>query len=352
MVSVQTFPTTSQGGGACLDSDGNIWLCRGAGNPETITLQKIDPATGAQLATYTFDLAGENEDTPGYIIFDNGSLWMTPGGNLLLKIDPSDGTLIISYPVITSITATNIFTKGLCSDGAGNIWVAVQYTDGSNIGSAVKLAQSNGAISQLVNVGTHAQGICFDGANVWITTVFDGTVVKILSSDGTILDTIVLGVAFTAVVIDILFDGASIWAVDSGQENLVKIDPVSDVVLDTIALNAFPFSVGYDTISGIYVMCTADFTAYFVPIFDKTSDVLLQSVDLSATINAGGQAWVFTSNAMWTEAENLDFDPIILRLLLSDAPVIPNTPLRINPDGLPRIPMPWKQCHDKCQIFT
>ena len=67
---------------------------------------------------------------------------------------------------------------GICFDGA-NIWVTDARYDSRTVS---KLRASDGASLGTYTVGTGPQGVCFDGANIWVTNSGDNTVSKLSST--------------------------------------------------------------------------------------------------------------------------------------------------------------------------
>jgi len=60
-------------------------------------------------------------------------------------------------------------------------------------------------------------GITFDGASIWVTNYFDGTVQKLSARDGATERIFTLAYG----VLGVIFDGSSIW-VANGQDNTVS----------------------------------------------------------------------------------------------------------------------------------
>ncbi|HEY1271337.1 MAG TPA: hypothetical protein VGF08_05110, partial [Terriglobales bacterium] len=84
-------------------------------------------------------------------------------------------------------------------------------------------------------VGTTPQNLAFDGANIWVTNLADGTVTKLRASDGELQGTFSIGSSPN----DIVFDGANIWVshTDSSGGHLTKLRASDGVVLGTFAAN-------------------------------------------------------------------------------------------------------------------
>jgi hypothetical protein len=85
--------------------------------------------------------------------------------------------------------AVGTWPNGICFDGA-NIWVA-NFGDGT----VTKLRASDGSPvgTYWVSVVSEPTRICFDGANIWVTNFGDGTVTKLRASDGSPVGTYAVG---------------------------------------------------------------------------------------------------------------------------------------------------------------
>src|SRR5689334_8165461 len=71
----------------------------------------------------------------------------------------------------------------LAFDGA-HIWVTNSYD-----GTVMKLRASDGAPQGTYPVGTYPNYITFDGTNIWVGNFDSDNVTKLLASDGTVLGT-------------------------------------------------------------------------------------------------------------------------------------------------------------------
>jgi DNA-binding beta-propeller fold protein YncE len=80
----------------------------------------------------------------------------------------------------------------------------IRATDGANLGTFV--------------TGANADGIAFDGSNIWVANSFSNTLSKIRASDGVNLGTFATG----ANPAEVAFDGVNIWIPNSGGDNISK----------------------------------------------------------------------------------------------------------------------------------
>ena len=87
------------------------------------------------------------------------------------------------------------------------------------------------------------QGAIYDGANVWVTDLMAGTLLK-LDSAGAILQTVAVGSNPRFPV----FDGTSIWVPNSATNSVSVVRASSGVVLQTLTGNGldFPLAAAFD----------------------------------------------------------------------------------------------------------
>ena len=81
-----------------------------------------------------------------------------------------------------------------------------------------KLRASDGANLGTFPVGLFLQGLAFDGANIWVASFGDNSVVKLRASDGASLGTFPVGDAPQGLA----FDGANIWVANSNGNSVSK----------------------------------------------------------------------------------------------------------------------------------
>jgi len=68
------------------------------------------------------------------------------------------------------------------------------------------------------NVGSYAQGVVFDGSNIWVANFASNNVTKLRASDGKLLGT--FGVDAGAA--GLAFDGANIWVANYSSNTVSK----------------------------------------------------------------------------------------------------------------------------------
>ncbi len=105
-----------------------------------------------------------------------------------------------------------------------------------------KLVASNGVIAGTFNVGKSPQGICFDGANMWIANAGNNSVTKMVASNGNILGTFPVGNG----PIGLAFNGGSIWVANSGGNFVTKLGAGSGENVGSFPVGNFPSGVAFD----------------------------------------------------------------------------------------------------------
>ena len=140
--------------------------------------------------------------------YGGGFLWVAAERGGVSKIDPNNYT---GHPISWPLGHLN--SKGICYDGA-NIWV----TNGDG-NSVVKLNPEDGSIIGIYEVGLAPCGICFDGMNIWVANKGSNSVTKLRANDGIVLGTYTVGIA----PVSVCFDGLNIWVANSGSHSLSKL---------------------------------------------------------------------------------------------------------------------------------
>jgi len=206
--------------------------------------------------------------------FDGANIWVTSGGSTsITKLRASDGALLGTFPVGTiTVGATfdgtyvwlanwgyeaNSLTRvrldgsvegvypigpygpyGIIFDGA-NVWVSTLYSH------LVKIRASDGAVlgDYLTNSGdTPGHHLAFDGANIWVPNANLNTVSKLRASDGELLGTFPVG----QYPFGIVFDGSSIWVANLGDDSLSRLRASDGVLLGRARTGAAPIDVAFD----------------------------------------------------------------------------------------------------------
>jgi len=109
---------------------------------------------------------------PYGIAFDGASLWISNfSANNVVKMRPSDGTILGTFPVGTNPIA-------VAYDGA-SVWVA-----NINSNNVTKLNGSTGALIGTFTVGTQPDALAFDGTNIWVTNDGSNNVTQLQASTG------------------------------------------------------------------------------------------------------------------------------------------------------------------------
>jgi hypothetical protein len=79
------------------------------------------------------------------------------------------------------------------------------------------------------HVGSAPADLVFDGANIWISDAFNGTVAKLRASDGFQLGAFPAGDDLSSIT----FDGANIWVVNYDERTLTKLRASDGSLLGT-----------------------------------------------------------------------------------------------------------------------
>lgn len=281
----------------CFDGV-NVWSAAGQGGNGKLI--KLDVTTG-EVASYS--LPASLNFSAG-IIFAFGFLWVVnPGlGNELYKIDPSDGSIVATINPITDPDLTTAQGGNLCSDDT-SIWVCYEYVNlgPADVGAAIKIDPTSGAILNTVIVGESCQDICFDGTDRWTANGFDGIVSRIDGSD-TIIASILVGdgIEFDSDIQNILFDGTDIWVLDSFIGQLVQIDRGTNTITNRYTLGDFPFGFIYESGLIFILMQTGpEMRAYKTSEGSLDSTTPITGYDVNYGSNGGPSPFAFDGSALW-----------------------------------------------------
>jgi len=91
-------------------------------------------------------------------------------------------------------------------------------------------------------VGSLPTGVVFDGADMWVSNVGDGTVTKLRANDGTSLGTFAVG----NFPMGMVFDGANIWVAQNGSSSVTKLRASDGTMLGTYTVGSGPEVLAFD----------------------------------------------------------------------------------------------------------
>ena len=209
-----------------LKSDGaDLWVAKNLG----ASVSRVRASDGKLLETWTGATGARG------VLVAMGRILVTSYANpgKLYMIDPSQ-----PFGAVTTV-ASNLGTQpvGIAFDGA-RVWTA-------NTGS-VSIVTPGATIPWTVTTVTGfsaLQGALYDGANVWVTDLIAGTLLK-LDSAGAILQTVTVGSSprFPA------FDGANVWVPNANSNSVSVVRASNGAVLQTLTGNGlnFPIAAAFD----------------------------------------------------------------------------------------------------------
>jgi hypothetical protein len=187
-----------------VKSDGeDLWVANLSG-----TVSQVHGSNGKLLGTWTgADLAAGVAIARGRV-FVTGST--SPGK--LYRIDPKQAP-----GAVTVVTSTLGGTPHGITADESFIWIATFNSSVSRFNPA------NGSVTTFSPAGLNlTEGILYDGSNIWVTNVGNGTLKK-LDSDGNVMQTIVVDEQPEFPI----FDGTNIW-VPNRVSNSVTVVRVKD----------------------------------------------------------------------------------------------------------------------------
>lgn len=132
--------------------------------------------------------------------------------------------------------AVGTHPQGICFDGT-NIWVT---NNGSN--NVTKLTAATGSVVGTYSVGTAPVGICFDGTNIWVANSGSNNVTKLTASTGAAVGTYAVGTSPQY----LCYDGANIWVTNAGSNNVMRLTASTGAVAGTYATDSNPAGICFD----------------------------------------------------------------------------------------------------------
>ena len=126
--------------------------------------------------------------------------------------------------------------SGVSSDGT-HVWVANGIDN-----TVTELNASDGSVVQTIGVGVQPRELVSDGTHVWVPNYEDNTVTELNASDGSVVQTIGVG-TYPYVVSS---DGTHVWVANSGSASVTELNPTDGSVVQTIGVGRGPIGVSSD----------------------------------------------------------------------------------------------------------
>lgn len=204
------------------------WLAAGAGgvwlsDPDTNTIRRLDPASGAVLATIRVKWGPCEATDVGF-----GSLWTaTCGRPGLTRIDPARN---VAEGFVSLAIPSSLGGEGSVGAGAGGVWLVV---DGTTC-VACRVARVNPRTFRIVTkipVHENSAAVRVGYGAVWVTNPATGEVQKIDPHTNRVVGTTRVGPSPR--FLDAA--GGGVWVLNQGDGSVVRLDPKSDKVVARIA---------------------------------------------------------------------------------------------------------------------
>jgi hypothetical protein len=204
-----------------VESDGlDLWVP----NTGSDTVSRVRASSGKLLETWT-------GATNAYGVLSAMNRVLVTGQDipgLLYQIDPSQAAGVVT--TVSSNLGNHPF--GIAFDGS-RIWTA-NGGDGTAGTGPVSIVTPGATIPWTrtnVSVGfNNLAGVLYDGANIWVTDVSAGTLLK-LNSNGSVLQTVTVG----SQPLFPTFDGTNIWVPNTSSVSVVRAS--TGAVLATLTGN-------------------------------------------------------------------------------------------------------------------
>jgi hypothetical protein len=203
-----------------LKSDGaDVWVA----NFNGASVSRVRASDGKLLETWT------GATSAAGVLVAMGRILVTgvtsPGK--LYMIDPSQP----AGAVTTVASSLGVNPGDIAFDGA-RVWTA----NGGSVSIVMPGATIPWTVTTVTTGFTQPIGALYDGANVWVTDLSAGTLLK-LDSAGAILQTVTVGSSPFFPV----FDGSNIWVPNNGSNSVSVVRASSGAVLQTLTGNGLSF---------------------------------------------------------------------------------------------------------------
>src|SRR5262249_8619847 len=152
-------------------------------------------------------------------------------------------------------------------------------------------------------------GLAYDGANIWVTSIGEGTVTKLRASDGVILGVYSVGrLPYWA-----LFDGTDIWVSVFGGGFLVKLDPTDGTVLSQVPVSFAPTVMVFD---GVRIWASLDVAPGMLAVVRADNGKVESTLQIDSSSNITGLA--FDGRNIWAS----DFGGNVVDVIAAKSRVI------------------------------
>ncbi len=154
-------------------------------------------------------------------------------------LNPNQVALLRWYPMNQAaqiLVPGSIHSAGIVFDGA-NMWVTGIFES-----TVTKVRASDGASLGTFAVGAYPNSAAFDGGSVWVTNDGSGTVTKLRASDGKALGTFTVGNNPGGAV----FDGSNVWVANFSDNTVMKLRASDGKVLSTFTVAGGPSAMAFD----------------------------------------------------------------------------------------------------------
>lgn len=165
---------------------------------------------------------------PAFITSDGEDVWVTSGGISVKRVHASDGKILGTWTGAGG-------ARGIIA-AAGRIFIAA--STGSSTPGKIYVINPDAAPGPVTvfedDIGIGPFHITFDGVNLWTanhaSALNTGSISRVNIATG-VDSTFSTGFNLTD---DILWDGANLWVTDAGDDQLKRVDPSNGSVLESI----------------------------------------------------------------------------------------------------------------------
>ena len=224
--------TTSQGPEAIASGAGALWLTAtdtdADGNSTPGVVKRIDPATGATLATIS---VGKD---PWDIDASAGAVWVANHGSSVMRIDPATNQVVATVPVPNA--------SGVAA-GLGAVWVL--GTDGT----VMRIDAATNQVVTTIPTQTTGAAIATGNGAVWVTHPgyvgqADGSLSRIDPTTNQVVANTPLGAGNPQ---SLAISGTNVWIGMYDESTVVRISATTNAVLNRVAVSSRVYAIAAAT---------------------------------------------------------------------------------------------------------
>lgn len=177
---------------------------------------------------------------PGLLKSDGADLWVTNGGDHVIRVRASDGRVLQTWTDATNAIGVLV--------AMGRVFVTGYPNDTTLQGILFEIdpTQAPGAVSTVTNnLGASPIAIAYDGLRIWTANSGSQSIapsVSMVTFNPVTVKTISTGFSHP---FGIVYDGGSVWVTDPGDHTIKRLDSSGNVI-QTVGVGTGPLYPAFD----------------------------------------------------------------------------------------------------------